>query len=261
MSTPAEWVTERRVVVKDDPAEVADAIGRRLVRKLVNWTGRGRPVHISLTGGSTGIASLRAAASHPGNGDVDWTRVHFWWGDERFVPRADSERNALQARDALLDRVPVPPGNIHEMGASDEGMDLDAAAGAYARELVRFGSAAQPWPVFDLCLLGVGPDGHIASLFPDRPEIRITDAAVVPVRESPKPPPERISLTRPVINSSQRVWLGLTGADKASALGLILAGASYASVPAAGAKGLRRTFAFVDRAAAAQAPPELIERD
>ncbi|HET8928142.1 MAG TPA: 6-phosphogluconolactonase [Microbacterium sp.] len=261
MSTPTEWVTERRVVIKDDPAGVADAIGSRLVRKLVSWTAHGRPVHISLTGGSTGIASLRAAAVHPDGGRIDWSLVHFWWSDERFVPRADPERNALQAREALLDRIAVPPVNIHEMAASDEGMDLDAAAAAYARELARFGSDAQPWPVFDLCLLGVGPDAHIASLFPDRAEIRITDAAAVPVRESPKPPPERISLTRPVINSSVRIWLGLAGADKASALGLILAGASYASVPAAGAKGRRRTFVFVDRAAAAHVPPELIEPD
>ncbi|MFW1332153.1 6-phosphogluconolactonase, partial [Vibrio parahaemolyticus] len=81
----------------------------------------------------------------------------------------------------------------------------------------------------------------IASLFPDRPEISVTDRATVPVRDSPKPPPERISLTRPVINSSKRVWMVIAGADKAAALGLALAGASYQSVPAAGAKGRRRT--------------------
>ena len=261
MSTPTEWMPERRVVVKDDPAGVADAIGRRFVRKLVAWTARGRPVHISLTGGSTGIASLSAVAAHPDSSRIDWSVTHFWWSDERFVPRGDAERNALQARDALLDRIQVPAENIHEMAASDEGMDLDAAAEAYARELARYGSEAQPWPAFDLCLLGVGPDGHIASLFPDRPEVRITDAAAVPVRESPKPPPEPISMTRPVINSSRRIWLGLAGADKASALGLILAGASYASVPAAGAKGRKRTLVFVDSAAAADVPAELIEPD
>ncbi len=110
-----------------------------------------------------------------------------------------------------------------------------------------------------MCFLGVGPDGHIASLFPDRPEILITDRAVVPVRDSPKPPPDRVSMTRPVINGSQRVWMVLSGADKASALGLALAGASYASVPAAGAKGRKRTVFFVDDAAASQVPPELID--
>ena len=114
------------------------------------------------------------------------------------------------------------------------------------------------WPSFDVCFLGVGPDAHIASLFPDRPEIQVTDSAVLPVRDSPKPPPERVTMTRPVINSSQRVWMVLTGADKASALGLALAGASYGSVPAAGAKGRKRTIFFVDEAAAAQVPSELI---
>jgi 6-phosphogluconolactonase len=105
----------------------------------------------------------------------------------------------------------------------------------------------------------VGPDGHIASLFPDRGEILVTDRVTLAVRDSPKPPPERITLTRPVINGSKRVWLVLTGADKASALGLALAGASYPSVPAAGAKGRSRTVFFVDEAAAAKVPPELID--
>jgi len=198
---------------------------------------------------------------HPERDDVDWSLVHVWWSDERFVPRSDPERNALLARTALLDRIEIPAENVHEMAATDDGLDLDAAAEAYARELARFGTAEQPWPTFDICLLGVGPDAHIASLFPDRPEITLTDVATAAVRDSPKPPPERITLTRPVINSSTRLWMALSGADKASALGLVLAGASYASVPAAGAKGRKRTVLFVDTAAAAQVPPELIERD
>ncbi|MDR2322257.1 MAG: 6-phosphogluconolactonase, partial [Microbacterium sp.] len=117
------------------------------------------------------------------------------------------------------------------------------------------------WPSFAVCFLGVGPDGHIASLFPDRPEITVTEAAVLPVRDSPKPPPERITLTRPVINASKRVWLVLTGAEKASALGLALAGANYENVPAAGAKGRKRTVFFVDEAAASEVAPDLIDVD
>lgn len=150
------------------------------------------------------------------------------------------------------------------MGASDGPLDLDAAAVAYADELARFapaGADTGAWPSFYICFLGVGPDGHIASLFPDRPEIEVVDRAVVPVRDSPKPPPERISLTRPVINSSERVWMVLAGADKASALGLALAGANYRNVPVAGAKGRKRTILFVDEAAASQVPSDLIERD
>lgn len=262
MSTPTDWVTERRVVVVDDAAGVADIVCRRLIGKVAVWTDAGRIVHLSLTGGSTGIGALRAVAAHPWRDNIDWSRVHFWWSDERFVPRADPERNAGQARTALLDHLGVPEENIHEMAASDDGLDLEAAAAAYAAELARFAvDAAQPWPTFDICLLGVGPDAHIASLFPDRPEIHVTDASVVVVRDSPKPPPDRLSLTRPVINSSARVWMALAGTDKASALGLALAGASYSSVPAAGAKGKRRTVLFVDSAAAQNVPAELIDPD
>jgi 6-phosphogluconolactonase len=107
----------------------------------------------------------------------------------------------------------------------------------------------------------VGPDGHIASLFPDRPGIRETERTVIAVRDSPKPPPERLSLTRPVINGSARIWLVLSGTDKASALGLALAGASYTEVPAAGAKGRKRTVFFVDRDASSEVPESLIAPD
>lgn len=106
----------------------------------------------------------------------------------------------------------------------------------------------------------VGSDGHIASLFPDRSEVTETDATALPVRDSPKLPAERVTLTRPVINSSKRVWLVLTGADKAAALGLALAGASYTNVPAAGAKGRKRTIFFVDQAAAAEVSEDLIDQ-
>ena len=116
-------------------------------------------------------------------------------------------------------------------------------------------------PIFDITFLGVGPDGHIASLFPHRSGIQVTDRTVIPVRNSPKPPPERLSLTRPVINASQRIWLVLAGADKASALGLALAGASRDEVPVAGIKGRRRTVFFVDADAAAEVPEALIARD
>ncbi|WP_442575524.1 6-phosphogluconolactonase [Microbacterium sp. F51-2R] len=256
----AEFWTEKRVVISPDPAALAESVAARFLSRLAKMTSEGRPVHVSLTGGSMGSAVLAAAARHPKLGKVDWSLVHFWWSDERFVPRDDDDRNEKQARAALLDGLDIPPANIHAASASDEGRDLDAAAADYARELERFRdeNGTDPWPSFDICFLGVGPDAHIASLFPDREEIRVTDAAVVAVRDSPKPPPERVTMTRPVINSSQRVWLVLAGTDKASALGLALAGASYQSVPAAGAKGRRRTIFFVDEAAASQVPVELI---
>ncbi|MEU1973274.1 6-phosphogluconolactonase [Microbacterium sp. NPDC019599] len=258
----AEFWSEKRVVIRPDPADLAESVAARFVSRLGKQIAQGLDVHVSLTGGSMGSAVLAAAARSPKLANIDWTRVHFWWSDERFVPRDDPDRNEKQARDALLDQLDIPAGNIHAIAASDEGVELDAAADAYAAELARYGSAdGDAWPSFDICFLGVGPDAHIASLFPDRGEIRVTDKATLPVRDSPKPPPLRVTMTRPVINSSQRVWLVMSGADKASALGLALAGASYHSVPAAGAKGRRRTIFFVDDAAAAQVPQELITGD
>lgn len=252
---------EKRVVISPDPSTLAESVASRFLSRVSKRVDEGKLAHVSLTGGSMGSAVLAAAARHPRVETIDWSRVHFWWSDERFVPRGDADRNEGQARAALLDRLDLPTGNIHAPAASDEGLDLDAAAEAYASELAGFAGSEGPWPAFDVCFLGVGPDGHIASLFPDRPEILLTDRSVVPVRDSPKPPPERVSMTRPVINGSKRVWMVLSGADKASALGLALAGASYASVPAAGAKGRKRTVFFVDLEAAANVPPELIDRE
>ncbi|MFE7844719.1 6-phosphogluconolactonase [Microbacterium sp. NPDC057407] len=252
---------EKRVVISPDPSTLADSVAARFLSRVAKRVDDGKLAHISLTGGSMGSAVLAAAARHPRLERIDWSRVHFWWSDERFVPRESDDRNERQARSALLDRLDVPTENIHGAAASDDGIGLDAAADAYAAELARFAGADGPWPAFDVCFLGVGPDAHIASLFPDRPEIQVTDRAVLAVRDSPKPPPDRISMTRPVINGSKRVWMVLSGADKASALGLALAGASYASVPAAGAKGRKRTVFFVDQEAAAKVPPELIDQE
>ncbi|WP_127818183.1 6-phosphogluconolactonase [Microbacterium sp. CPCC 204701] len=252
---------EKRVVISPDPATLAESVAARFLSRVAKRTDEGKLAHISLTGGSMGSAVLAAAARSDRVDRIDWSLVHFWWSDERFVPRGDADRNDQQARDALLDRLDIPEVNIHAPLASDAEPDLDVAAEAYARDLAAFPGLDGPWPSFDVCFLGVGPDAHIASLFPDRPEIQITDRAVVAVRDSPKPPPERITMTRPVINGSQRVWLVISGADKASALGLALAGASYESVPAAGAKGRKRTVFFVDEAAASQVPPDLIDQE
>ncbi len=261
----AEFFTEKRVVISPDPNGLADSVAARFLQRVAKKAADGQTVHVALTGGTMGIAVLAAAGRSRKREKIDWSRVHFWWGDERFVPRDSDERNDRPARAALLDLIDIPAENIHPMASSDGPLDLDAAAVAYADELAQFAPADRSetgaWPSFDVCFLGVGPDAHIASLFPDRPEIGITDRAVVAVRDSPKPPPDRISLTRPVINSSRRVWMVLAGVDKASALGLALAGASYLSVPAAGAKGRQRTILFVDEAAAAKVPQVLIDRE
>ncbi|WP_022888047.1 6-phosphogluconolactonase [Agromyces italicus] len=252
---------ERRVLVHPDKATLAGAVAARFITKTLDLLDAQPLVHIVLTGGSMGSAVLEAVASSPARMSIDWSRVHFWWGDERWVPAGHPDRNDRQSHDALLDDLDLPTSNLHPFPASDSGLTLDDAAAAYAEELAEHAGEGLPHPVFDITFLGVGPDGHIASLFPHRSGIGVTDQTVIAVRESPKPPPERLSLTRPVINSSQRVWMVLAGADKASALGLALAGASRDEVPVAGIKGRRRTVFFVDGDAAAEVPEALIARD
>ena len=253
--------TDRRVLVHPDKASLASSVAARFITKMLDILDAQAVAHVVLTGGSMGAAVLESVAASPARTSIDWSRVHFWWGDERWVPAGDAERNDRQAQEALLDDLDVPDENVHPFPASDAGLSLDDAVDAYASELSKHGVDGLPHPIFDITFLGVGPDGHIASLFPHRSDIQVADRTVIPVRNSPKPPPERLSLTRPVLNSSQRVWLVLAGADKASALGLALAGASRDEVPVAGIKGRRRTVFFIDADAAAEVPESLITRD
>lgn len=243
---------DRRVLVHPDAASLAASVAARFVTKVIDLLDESETVNVCLTGGSTGIAVLAAIAATPARDSVDWSRVEFWWGDERYVPRGDADRNDRQAREALLDHIPVPAENVHPFPAPGEHASIDAAAAAYAAEL---GDT-----VFDITFLGVGPDGHVASLFPDHLTVGETERTVVAETNSPKPPPERLSLTLPVLNASERVWLVLAGSDKAGALGLALADANVASVPVAGVKGRKRTVFFVDQDAAAEVPESLLDR-
>ena len=249
---------ERRVIVHPDTESLVGSVAARFITKMVDLLAEDEEAHVVLTGGGVGGQTLRAIRDSPARDTVDWLRVHFWWGDERFLPADDPERNAVQAREALLDALPTPASNIHPFPASDEIADIDEAAAAYADQLVLAAPEGKNLPRFDITFLGVGPDGHIASLFPDRDSYRTADKTVIPVRNAPKPPPNRLSLTLPAINSSDRIWLVLSGADKAPALGLALAGASPNEVPVAGVQGRKRTVFFVDKKAAADVPESLI---
>ena len=249
---------ERRVIVHPDKAALAAAVAARFITKVVDLVDEFDEASIVLTGGTMGSAVLEAVNVNPARDSIDWSRVNVWWGDERWLPAGDPERNETQARAALLDHVALDPSRVHPFAASDSGIELDAAAALYAKELADHTPANASMPHFDITFLGVGPDGHIASLFPERGGIREKDLTVISVRNSPKPPPERLSLTLPVINSSARVWLVVAGADKASALGLTLAGASINEVPAAGVEGRRKTLFFVDADAAQEVPENLI---
>jgi 6-phosphogluconolactonase len=248
---------ERRVIVYPDKQTLASTLAHRFIKKVGKFIFARGEATIVLTGGTMGYATLAAVNASPLRDSVDWRKVNFWWGDERWLPDGDSERNETQAREALLAHITLDEARVHAFAASDAGIELDAAADAYAAELKAAAPDGAGYPVFDITFLGVGPDGHIASLFPERGGIRVEDRTVIPVRNSPKPPPERLSLTLPVINSSERIWLVLSGADKASALGLTLADASVFEVPAAGAHARKSTLFLVDQDAAAEVPDDL----
>ncbi len=245
------------MLVHPDKSSLAGSVAARFLTKIVDLLEDRGEATVVLTGGSMGIAILAAINASTARDSVDWKRVNFWWGDERWAPRDSADRNDRQARDALLDHIGADESRVHAFPASDDGLELDAAAALYAAELAAHAPEGGELPLFDITFLGVGPDGHIASLFPERGGIREESLSVISVRNSPKPPPERLSLTLPAINSSTRVWLVLAGADKASALGLTLADASPIEVPAAGVKGRRRTLFFVDSDAAAEVPENL----
>jgi len=249
---------ERRVLVHQNKQALAGSVAARFITKMVDILHEESTANVVLTGGSVGIAVLEAINASAARDTIDWSRVSFWWGDERWVARSDVDRNERQAREALLDHIAVNPENVHPLAASDAGLSLEEAAALYSRQLADLAPSGALLPRFDITFLGVGPDGHVASLFPHGAGIRENEASVISVQNSPKPPADRLSLTRPVLNSSDRVWMVLAGADKASALGLALAGASRDEVPAAGIKGRKRTVFFVDRDAAAEVPENLI---
>ncbi len=249
---------ERRVLVHSDSDALAASITARFLTKTVDLLDENDRVNIVLEGGRIAIRVLATINSSPARDSVDWSRVHFWWGDERWLPAGDAERNDVKARAALIDHIDIPAENVHTCPTSDGPLDLDQAAAAYSEELAAHADGDSGLPRFDITFLGVGPDGHTASLFPDRPEVLEREATVVAVRNSPKPPAERLSLTRHAINSSQRIWVELCGADKASVLGLALAGIAYTEVPIAGMKGRKRTVFFVDADAASEVPESLI---
>jgi 6-phosphogluconolactonase len=244
------------VEIFPDSETLVGAAGNRLVSAIQAAVAtRGRAL-IVLTGGGNGIGLLEFLASQ--KQQIDWSKVHLFWGDDRYVPEDDDERNEKQARAALLDHIDIPSNQVHPMPASDGefGSDLAAAALAYEQLLAANAEPGEPVPNFDVHLLGMGPEGHINSLFPDTPAVRETTQMVVSVDDAPKPPPQRITLTLPAVQRSREVWLMVSGAAKADAAAAAIGGAQPVSIPAAGAVGLETTLWLLDEEAAAKLPAD-----
>lgn len=246
------------VVVHRDPQLLADAASSRLVTAIVDAQAARGEADVVLTGGSMGIAILASVASSRIKDAIDWRRLNVWWGDERYLATGDAERNETGAREALLDHVRLDEARVHAIPGPDRSNSVEDAAGQYADTLRAAAPAGREVPEFDVVLLGMGPDAHVASLFPEHPALYETQAATVAVHGSPKPPPLRVSLTMTALNTGKDVWLLVAGADKAPAVGLALSGAGVMQAPAAGVQGRRSTVWLLDRAAATHVPKPLI---
>lgn len=233
-----------------DAHALAQSAGERLAELIRSAIATRGTASVVLTGGGNGIAILQALAADP---NITWSSVQVFWGDERFVPSDDGDRNDKQARDALLDHVAIPATNIHPMPASDGafGTDLDAAARHYEEVLRGCAEPGGAVPTFDVHLLGMGGEGHINSLFPHTPAVAEQTRMVVGVTDSPKPPPRRITLTLPAVRCARQVWLLVSGAAKSEAVAAALGGATAEEIPAAGAVGREQTIWFLDADAAA----------
>jgi len=251
-------MSEIELVVQSSPEQLADDVAARCVIALaVAQQSRGRAA-LALTAGSIMEKVWAAMARSPAADGVDWSRVDVFWADERFVPHDSPDRNDLPARRALFDHPPFSAAALYPMPASDGpyGDDLDASAEGYAHVLHRARRSDDPGdvPSFDVVLLGIGPDGHCASLFPEHPGLEDDSSTVLAIRNSPKPPPLRLSLSFDGLNSANEIWVVASGTGKAQAAALALDGAGRVQVPSAGARGRRRTLWLLDRDAASQLP-------
>ena len=217
-----------------DAEETALGAAEAIVARVSELLAEQDAVNLVVTGGTVGILTLAKLRDLT----LDYSRVHIWWGDERFVEKQSADRNELQARNALLNHIEIPASNLHPFPASDEGQSLDEAAASF-REVVR-------GVRFDILLLGIGPDGHVASLFPGHDA---EGELVVAEHDSPKPPPQRLSLSYNAINSAREVWFTVAGADKQDAVSVAF-GDQPESLPVGRVRGTEKTVWFVDASAA-----------
>ena len=232
-----------RHLVHPDADAVATAAASAVAGLLTERIAAAGRATLSLTGGSVGVKTAAALATS----DVDWENVTIFFGDERFVPADHPERNDRQLDEALLDRLGDRP-TVHRWPArTDDGPDVDAAA---AQFLASLQIPAGDQPIFDVTIVGMGPEGHIDSIFPDSPAVAETERLVVGVRDCPKPPPQRLTFTLPAVRRSRHVLVVAAGEGKAEAVARGLGGADPSDWPVAGAVGTRSTTYHLDEGAA-----------
>lgn len=222
------------IVVAQDADALADHVATMLEEALRGLLDGHDRVNVVLTGGTIAAAIYRQFATR--RPTLDTTRLDLWWGDERFVDARDPNRNTTQARAALGDVL--AGATWHDIPAADEVGSAEAAAATYAREV---GDR-----LFDLVLLGIGPDGHCASVFPRHPSAT-ADGDVIAVHDAPKPPPVRVSLTPRRLSLAREVWFVASGESKAEAVAGLLD--ADMRLPCAHVRGREATRVLIDLAA------------
>jgi 6-phosphogluconolactonase len=210
-----------RVQVVEGPGELAEAAARAAMADLEAAVEAHGTATWVLTGGSTPAAAYRRLAAHDLRAGVEWDRVRVAMGDERCVPPDHPDSNWGQAAAALLAHVPVPG---HHLLRPQGELGAEPAADAYQATLAALPAAPGGAPRLEVVWLGVGEDGHCLSLFPGRPEVEVGDRLVVPVHDSPKPPPDRVSLTLAALAGTERLLVLAAGAGKAGAVARARAG-------------------------------------
>jgi 6-phosphogluconolactonase len=250
-------MSEVELVVAPTTSQLAADVVARVVGTLTDVLRHRSRAALALTAGSIMESVWAQLARSADAHSVEWSRVDVFWGDERFVPPESHDRNDAPAERVLFSRGPFSAATRYSMPAAGAqgGDDLDAAAADYARTLrgaLRDDDEGEV-PNFDIVLLGVGPDGHCCSLFPNHPSASDTSSPVIAVRNSPKPPPRRISLSFDGLNAANEIWVVASGTGKADAVARALApGADRVSVPSAGARGRHRTLWLIDEEAATE---------
>lgn len=204
----------------DDVADAAAFLFVNLAAQAVTEKGR---FFVSLAGGTTPLSCYRLLAAPPIASKVNWEATHVFFGDERRVPEGHLDRNDEAAFGALLRHVPIPSKNVHRVPVDEPDAaeryesDVRGAFSTFSR------SSSKGIPRFDLVLLGLGPDGHTASLFPGHASLEERQRLVLRIDDSPKPPPSRVTFTLPLLNAARHLALLVTGKDKAQALARVLA--------------------------------------
>jgi 6-phosphogluconolactonase len=244
------------VIVADSAPELAADVADRLLATLAAAQQDHDVASLVVSGGSILEQVFGALRDRAADASVDWSRVALWWGDERFVAFDSPDRNDAAAFRAGLGALAFDPGLVHRMPASDgpRGEDVEAGVADYIAALKADAPPGEEVPRFDVILLGVGPDGHCASLFPDQPGVHQLEPAVIAVYDSPKPPPTRTSFTFSSLTAAEEVWVIASGTGKADAVARALGGAPRIQVPSAGAQGRERTLWLIDKDAAVELP-------